>query len=99
MPGMALRMRLDLRQQYLLSFGGIADGTTWQSMKSFLKLVNLNHSTARPIPEAFSPKVQRRLATSTPPRPMLELSWDEAYEKWQGLCADAVRSLSPTHRT
>lgn len=46
------------------------------------------HDLARPVPEAFSHKVQRQLATSTPPRPQPTITWSEACELWSQMCDD-----------
>lgn len=73
---------------------GIQD---WQKLKWAINNLELaDHSSDRAIPAAFSDKVQRKLATSTPPRPMPNLSWTTALQRWTELCDDvvAIRQLT-----
>ena len=62
-----LRFRTDLMQA--LS----EDARMWDTVRSHIEDIATSHALARAVPEAFSEKVQRRLATSTPPRPMIEV--------------------------
>lgn len=68
----ALDDRLQFRSKYLNTL--VEDGSTyWEDMKSSIESIKNSHNLATPVPDAFSEKVQRQLATSTPPRPMLQV--------------------------
>lgn len=82
----ALEARLQFVRTYLALL--LNDLNDWSDLIGILETVAHSHNLATAIPEAFSEKVQRQLATSTPPRPMLEMSWQEAHEKWTKMCAE-----------
>jgi len=86
----ALKSRLRFRKVYLAFLLG--DATEWSILITQLEQSHQTHSLGQPLPEAFSEKVQRQLATSTPPRPMLQVPWDEAYTKWKKMCANIVEA-------
>nr|POF17644.1 n-alpha-acetyltransferase 35, natc auxiliary subunit [Quercus suber] len=86
----ALRSRLQFRKDFLNCAGG--DECHWSELTAFVTQIQQSHTLGCPIPEAFSDKVQRQLATSTPPRPMLALTWDETCQKWM----EMFTSLSET---
>ncbi|KAK3069221.1 N-alpha-acetyltransferase, non-catalitic subunit [Teratosphaeriaceae sp. CCFEE 6253] len=52
------------------------------------------HHLAQPQPAAFSDKVQRHLATSTPPRPMAAISWEEAAKRWTQIPLDIMATFA-----
>ncbi|KAM0713949.1 hypothetical protein Q7P37_010912 [Cladosporium fusiforme] len=84
----ALENRLQARKMYMLSaFGEV---NLWAHLVGFAedKMTEESHSLAEPVPEAFTEKVQRHLATSTPPRPVPQLTWAEAQKKWIKLYCD-----------
>lgn len=68
----------------------------WEPMLDGIERIKESHSLATPVPEAFSSKVQRQLATSTPPRPMLTVSWNEAMTKWHHLISSVLSAYSLT---
>lgn len=84
----ALEARLQARKLYMLSAFGEAN--LWANLVVYTedKMTEESHLLAEPIPEAFTDKVQRHLATSTPPRPMLQLTWTESQKKWIKLFSD-----------
>ena len=84
----ALIVRLEFRQRYLKTL--VDEGNHWSDLIDDLDTIKTSHRLATPVPDAFSEKVQRRLATSTPPRPMLHISWDVACSNWKGLFEDIV---------
>ncbi|KXL51369.1 hypothetical protein M433DRAFT_73094 [Acidomyces richmondensis BFW] len=84
----ALSQRLLFRRTLLATLS--EDENNWSHLPLILEALNRTHRVARPLPEAFSEKVQRKLATSTPPRPMLQLSWDYSYKKWHKMCEDVL---------
>ena len=70
------------------------DADHWESLMKNLERINFGHDLGTPTPNAFSEKVQRQLATSTPPRPMIQLSWDITCRKWMSLFED----IAAAHR-
>lgn len=42
------------------------------------------------MPDAFSLKIQRKLASTVPPRPMVTISSDDALAHLKRLCQDAI---------
>ena len=68
----AIVSRLRSRQYYLESL--LDDGgNCWLLLLEEMRRVEGTHDLSKPVPQAFSEKVQRQLATSTPPRPMLQV--------------------------
>ncbi|TKA80009.1 hypothetical protein B0A49_00708 [Cryomyces minteri] len=51
------------------------------------------HNLGRPVKEAFSEKIQRRLATTVPPRPMAEMSFRDAVTKLEKMLQDIYAAL------
>ncbi|KAK5118572.1 hypothetical protein LTR85_008037 [Meristemomyces frigidus] len=86
----ALEARLLFRRKYLASL--INDTDDWSELVPQMYKIDRSNRLGKPLPEAFSDKVQRQLATSTPPRPMLQVSWKYASTKWTDMCADIVEA-------
>ncbi|WPH04061.1 Hypothetical protein R9X50_00694500 [Acrodontium crateriforme] len=86
----ALQSRLQFRKSLLTALNGSAE--QWISCISAIEAVNKSHGHGIFQPEAFSDKVQRQLATSTPPRPVLKLSWDDACKQWTEMCQDIIEA-------
>ena len=87
-----LAFRIDLLQALTES------DVSWQPLLDSLKRIDETHKIAVPVPDSFSEKVQRQLATSTPPRPMLSTSWDTAYKQWTTICEDVMAAHRLTDR-
>lgn len=47
-----------------------------------------SHRLGKEVREAFSTKLQRRLASTVPPRPMVTVSMDQAWSFWHSMLAD-----------
>jgi hypothetical protein len=60
----------------------------WPPVFSHLTKVNATHQLGKPVPSSFSTKIQRRLASTVPPRPIVELDFKDAFEKLKQLCLD-----------
>lgn len=91
----ALESRLLFRKRYLQSIFGQYYG--WQEMVDLLKgTINDTNPFSQRLPNAFTDKIQRTLATSTPPRPKLELSWKDTCQRWITLCEDVVAATQVT---
>ncbi|EME47329.1 hypothetical protein DOTSEDRAFT_69305 [Dothistroma septosporum NZE10] len=82
----ALLSRIQSRLSMLLAMAAVESYSHIKiSVMSYL-----GHDLARPTPDAFSQKVQRQLATSTPPRPQPSIAWSEACDLWAQLCDDLL---------
>ncbi|KAI7708527.1 Mak10-domain-containing protein, partial [Hortaea werneckii] len=86
----ALESRLWFRRSYLAVL--LAETDEWSGLTAQLEKVSQSHSLVKQVPEAFSEKVQRQLATSTPPRPQLQMSWQGAVERWTKLLSDIAEA-------
>lgn len=95
---LAIGNRLVLRDTMLQSFGGRDEH--WPRLRIAVEGMNKDHELSKPVTDAFSEKVQRQLATSTPPRPMPQMQWGDAMKKWLQLCDDVVAAHALTsHNT
>lgn len=52
------------------------------------------HHLGSRVPEAFSTKLQRRLASTVPPRPMVTVSMDQAWLFWHNMLEDCKNAFS-----
>ncbi|QDS76903.1 hypothetical protein FKW77_004092 [Venturia effusa] len=88
----AIRQRLKLRVSLLHAMDTDDEEDTpllhWQTTATLLPAINDTHHFARPVPESFSAKIQRRLASTVPPKPMVELSFEDASAKLTQMCKD-----------
>lgn len=86
----AIRSRLLLRSLLLgvMSLGDAPPSEDWASLSSILAIVKDTNSLGQAVPTSFSPKIQRRLASTVPPRPMVELGFENAYETLSRICRD-----------
>ncbi|KAI0456014.1 Mak10-domain-containing protein [Xylaria acuta] len=50
----------------------------WVQLRDLINDIENQHVLGKPVPEAFSTKLQRRLASTMPPRPMVKLSFEES---------------------
>lgn len=92
----AIRCRLRFRRDFLAAVEqdiGIIETRSSEHFVSCLKLLpTLKESfdVGKPVPEAFSLKIQRKLASTLPPRPMVNVSPEDAMEHLTRLCEDAI---------
>lgn len=92
----AIKDRLELRQALLEAYshtqaGPKADSREyWNAVIERLGPVEKSHSLGKLVPEAFSVRVQKFLASNTPPRPMIKVTWSEAFTKLRRMCEDNV---------
>ncbi|KAJ8106261.1 hypothetical protein ONZ43_g7126 [Nemania bipapillata] len=81
----ALESRLQLRIAFLkaVDLSAMRNDTSeapklpWIQMRRLIDDIENQHGLAKSVPEAFSTKLQRRLASTMPPRPMVKLSFEE----------------------
>ncbi|KAL8983209.1 MAG: hypothetical protein Q9205_002485 [Flavoplaca limonia] len=92
----AILARLTLRQQILRAMELeliLEKDNCIQLWKNCMGLLPEIHQTQRlgtPVKEAFSVKMQRKLTSSVPPRPMVEITFEDAHEFLSNLCRDAA---------
>ncbi|KAH8843829.1 hypothetical protein MCOR27_010489 [Pyricularia oryzae] len=96
----ALDYRLELRYAILraIELTGLRSNPDsikmpWVELKAVLEQVNSSHYLGQPVPDAFSPKLQRRLASTMPPRPIVELEFLQAYDMWTAFVADGLEII------
>ena len=96
----ALTFRLELRSAFLRALELIEDRGSpdslqipWYHMHSVWEGILKLPGLAKEVPEAFSTKLQRKLASSMPPRPIVTLSFDEAAKHFKKLCNDAIDAV------
>lgn len=90
----ALRYRLLHRRTLLYDLSReteewVAGATPeWDSSLELLTKVEETHKLGKPVPEAFSTSVQRKLASQVPPRPLVVLSFEDATSSLRKLCVE-----------
>jgi len=85
-----IRSRLLLRSLLLntMNTDEAAPTGSWMSLSSILPILKETNPLGKPVPTSFSPKIQHHLASTVPPRPMVELSFGNAYDTLSLLCSD-----------
>lgn len=92
----AIRSRLVFRREFLAALEQDIRIIDTRSTRNFadclpqLSTLGKTVSLGKPVPDAFSLKIQRRLATTVPPRPMVNISIERALAHVQRLCQDAI---------
>lgn len=93
----ALDFRLELRYAFLraielseLRSNPESLKTPWIQMKAVLDQLQKSHDKGAPIEECFSAKLQRRLASTMPPRPIVKLDFEEAHKHFVRLAVDGI---------
>ena len=86
--------RLELRRNllYAVQLEGIVDGqrvTHWERCLELLPKLSQTNKFAKPVLDSFSIKIQRRLASTVPPRPLVNISFDDAFTHLSELCCNA----------
>ncbi|KAF4123844.1 N-alpha-acetyltransferase 35, NatC auxiliary subunit [Geosmithia morbida] len=51
----------------------------WTAGIALLPAIQRTHALGKPVDESFSVKLQRKLASTVPPRPIVQLSFDDAF--------------------
>lgn len=91
----AIRCRLVLRRHLLYALDEEEDlrAKLTKHFTSCLALVPSlieSVSLGKRVPEAFSEKLQRKLASTVPPRPIVKINFEDALAHLKRLCQDAV---------
>lgn len=95
----ALSQRLIFRREFLSGLDQDMDVLETRSIADFQASVPLvsqieeTMSLGKPIEEAFSLKLQRKLASTVPPRPIVKIERKEAMAHLRRLCQDAADVL------
>ena len=64
----------------------------WTTCLEQLPEISQTAKLGRRVPEAWSVKIQRRLASSVPPRPIVSVDVSKALEFFEHLCADGIEA-------
>lgn len=93
----ALVQRLKCRNSLLNTVGVAEDRSSiepllsaWSATIELLPGIKSKRELAKPVPDAFSVKLQRKLASTVPPRPVVTISFDDAYQHLERLCKDGL---------
>ena len=92
----ALDTRLCLRKRFLhavaldIEVVNERDTAYWKQCFELLPYLYQSRSLGVPIESSFSAKVQRRLASTVPPRPIVDISFDDAHAHLKRLCLDGT---------
>jgi hypothetical protein len=62
-------------------------------MQRELETIKETHGLAKAVPQIFDEKVQRRLASTVPPRPVVRLGFDAALDQMKQLLADNLKAM------
>lgn len=60
----------------------------WDELVALLPGVSTSHELSRPVTDAFSVKLQRKLASTVPPRPAVTIAFERACKHLERLCHD-----------
>ncbi|KAI1869043.1 uncharacterized protein JN550_006030 [Neoarthrinium moseri] len=67
--------------------------TPWIMMDGLLEHLKKQHPLGTPVPEAFSTKIQRSLASTMPPRPIVQLTFDDTYSHFKRMAQDGKDAM------
>ncbi|KAI9787352.1 MAG: hypothetical protein M1816_007638 [Peltula sp. TS41687] len=90
----ALIDRLSFRKSFLTAL--IDDHQTeqerssqaWSECAELLPLIYKTEHIGKAVPDSFSVKIQRKLPSTVPPRPMVKISFESAFSHLKRLCQD-----------
>ena len=90
----AIEARLEFRISLLLALSN-AQGTSedrsdtyWQKCTALLPRIRDSWKLGKPVFEAFSIKIQRKLASTVPPRPIVNMNFKDSMAHLEKLCKD-----------
>ena len=92
----ALDHRLQLRLRFLTALEVDSQGrksrnsVDYRACAALLETFRESSGEGVSVPGSFSPKIQKRLASSVPPRPLISIPLAEAIDTFQRLCHDAA---------
>ncbi|MGI4850429.1 MAG: N-alpha-acetyltransferase 35, NatC auxiliary subunit [Janthinobacterium lividum] len=88
-----LRSRRDMYDVILPTFSATLHAEDWLDIGSRIQHLIKSHDVGKAVDEAFSSKVQRRLASTVPPRPITDLKFEDACHNLSRLCDDIKEAL------
>jgi len=88
-----LEMRRDLITTFLPNESILYSAKDWSRLASQVEDVVKSHGLGEPVPDAFSVKIQRRLASTVPPRPIADVKFEEACRQLSALYTDLEEIL------
>jgi N-alpha-acetyltransferase 35, NatC auxiliary subunit len=101
LPWKAIATRLEARSLMVVALAGPPTGVGtdswqihWLAVSQEIPNVKLSHSLGNQVLGAFSSKIQRRLASTSPLRPVVETSFEEACGIWAQLATDCTLAWS-----
>ncbi|KAG6005333.1 hypothetical protein E4U21_000248 [Claviceps maximensis] len=71
----------------------------WDKALKILPRINSTHSLGIPVDDAFSMKLQRKLASTMPPRPIVQLKFDDAFGHLSRLFKDGSEVIGVLNYT
>ncbi|KAI1031705.1 hypothetical protein LB504_000666 [Fusarium proliferatum] len=71
----------------------------WLEGLKVLPAIKSSHTLGKPVDEAFSAKLQRKLASTMPPRPIVQLKFEDAYGHLSRLFTDGVELIDVLNYT
>lgn len=92
----ALRDRLQFRYEFLSAMDQDMNILESRSTDNFatcltkLKSIKDSVPLGKEVPESFSLKIQRKLASTVPPRPIVKISHENAFAHSKRLCQDVI---------
>ncbi|CAK7202280.1 N-alpha-acetyltransferase, non-catalitic subunit [Sporothrix eucalyptigena] len=97
---LALEARLDFRETFLTAME-LAElriqpdslKVPWTQMATAIKNIQSSHDLGIAVPAAFNTKMQGLLASTMPPRPIVQPSFEEAIQNWSRLCVDGAEAV------
>ncbi|RKF73315.1 N-alpha-acetyltransferase 35, NatC auxiliary subunit [Golovinomyces cichoracearum] len=91
----ALIIRLRLRIEFLRAVENAEsikialESKHWINLKSMIPELKISAMYGTSVPSAFSEKLQRKLASTVPPRPTVQVLHEDALNHFERLCLDA----------
>jgi hypothetical protein len=92
---LALKARLEYRETFLRTVEAAESRTSmenikklWLELGTLLPALKYSANLAQPASASFSAKLQRKLASTVPPRPIVDLKWETACDHLERLCRD-----------
>ncbi|KAF2097503.1 Mak10-domain-containing protein [Rhizodiscina lignyota] len=89
----AISDRIFLRRTVLIAFDSILLNKRkpeWSPVSNLVSAILDSHPLGKPVSQAFSQKIQRRLTSTVPPRPVVDLEFDEAMKLMKQLSDDCT---------
>jgi hypothetical protein len=94
----AFDSRINARVQLFQGFIRMESADYWKRYTADLLVIEWSHSLLKPVPSAFSFKLQRLFASTVPPRPVFRLEWDKAVEGMKTLASGMLDVLEERQR-